>query len=59
MTTTDTPIPNNNSGSSPTPEDEKCAKIKRFIIFGVLSAVAVIGWHLYGMVLKFPVVWVK
>ncbi|TMW53283.1 hypothetical protein DOY81_001649 [Sarcophaga bullata] len=47
MTTTTTPTANSNSGNSTTPEDEKCARIKRFIIFGVLAAAAVIGWHLY------------
>ncbi|KAI8129824.1 Poly(U)-specific endoribonuclease like protein [Lucilia cuprina] len=41
----------NNITSTPTvtttAEEEKCAKIKRFIVFGVLAALAIIGWHLY------------
>lgn len=42
-----TTVPTTTGGISPE-EDEKCVKIKRFIGIGVLIALAIIGWHLYG-----------
>lgn len=29
-------------------DEEKCAKVKRFLGFGFLLAVLIVGWHLYG-----------
>lgn len=39
----------NNSSSSNTHLDkDKCEKLKRFILIGLLVVLGIVGWHIYG-----------
>lgn len=38
----------NSNNSTNTLDKDKCEKLKRFILIGVLAVVGIIGWHIYG-----------